>query len=104
MLMTLTGVHDRLRVLVVDGTAAGLLKDLDAVIGTVADVDQTVIAEDDAMRVAAAGGAKSAGAQLSLSSRRPAPLTDILPGRVEDDDAVVAVAVCDINVPLCGYG
>ena len=54
---------------------AGLLEDLDAIIGAIADIDQTVIAEDDAMRVTAAGVSKRApGAAFAGRSSKPCPI------------------------------
>ncbi len=82
--------------------SASLLEDLDAVIGAIADIDKVVIAEDDAMRMTAASSSERAlGAALAGGRASRAPLADILPGGVEDDDAVVAIAVGDIDVAAC---
>src|SRR5262249_15761357 len=74
---------------------AGLVEDLDAVVATVADIEQSLAIELRAMRMAAADDCEEA----AIGSGVP-PLAKEFAGCVEDDDPMVGVAVGDIKIAI----
>src|SRR6266481_2322113 len=85
--------------------AAAPIEDLNAAVGSIADIDVAVIAKDDAVRVTAAGGSKRARRAVLTACRRAvdhalrAPLAGIGSIGVEDDHPMVAVAISDVDAP-----
>src|SRR5580700_885144 len=89
-------------------SAAASIEDLDSAIGPIADIDVSVIAEDDAMRMSTTRGPERPGGTClavgwhAADHAGGAPLAVVLisfptiRGRV-DDDTVVAVAVGDVD-------
>src|SRR5439155_8983070 len=79
---------------------SSLVEHLDAVALPVADVDQPVIAERDAMDNP--GEYPSHSCPGLLFRRLAAPLTQELSGLVEHHDAPVTIAISDVDVAIGG--
>src|SRR5690349_6474626 len=79
---------------------AHLVEHLDAIVGTIAHVDQVVVAPDHAVGMpAVARGEEPAriGLRIVDHAGDATPLPQVLSGRAEHDDTMIAVAIGDVN-------
>src|SRR5437773_3541896 len=74
---------------------AVLLIDIDPIVAAIARVHKPVLADHDAMRMAAIAGGELAGTRAHA-----AHLAQVCPVPVKDRHAVVAVAVRDVDIPV----
>src|SRR5262249_5004776 len=76
---------------------AHFIEDLDSILAAVAGIDESIITEDDAMRMATV-----TSGELTRTVAHAAPLAQVGSFAVEDHHSVIAVAVCNVDVTVSG--